>query len=75
MAVIKKIDWKSRLRANPLANQKNILMIEERRMIAHTSIENVPWKIIDRNTQGFLLTNQLVLWDVAEDWGYSIYLC
>lgn len=40
--MIKKIDWKSKSKANPLANQKNILMIEEIKIIAHTSIENEP---------------------------------
>ena len=42
MTVIKKIDWNKRLNANPLANQKKILIIEEIKMMAHTSIENDP---------------------------------
>ena len=42
MTVIKKIDWNKRLKANPLANQKNILIIDEINIIAHTSIENDP---------------------------------
>ena len=42
MATIRNIDWKSKLRANPLENQKNILMMDDNKMIAHTSIENEP---------------------------------
>jgi len=42
MTVMRKIDWKSKLRANPFANQKKILMIEESKIIAQTSMEKVP---------------------------------
>ncbi len=42
MTVMRKMDWNKRLRANPLENQKKIRMMEDSRMIAHTSIEKAP---------------------------------
>lgn len=36
------MDWNNKLKANPLANQKKILMMEEIKMMAQTSIENDP---------------------------------
>lgn len=42
MTVIKKIDWNNKLNANPLENQKKILIIDEINMMAQTSIEKDP---------------------------------
>jgi hypothetical protein len=42
MKIIKNIDWNNKSKENPLANQKNILIIEDINIIAHTFIENEP---------------------------------
>ncbi len=42
ITIIRKIDWKRRLSAKPLENQKKILIIEDKRMMAQTSIEKQP---------------------------------
>lgn len=42
ITTIRKIAWNNKLNANPLANQKNILIIDAIEMIAHTSIEKDP---------------------------------
>jgi len=36
------MDWNNKLKANPFANQKKILIIDDSNMIAQTSIENDP---------------------------------
>lgn len=42
ITIIRKIDWNNKLNANPLANQKKILMIDDIKIIAQTSIEKDP---------------------------------